>query len=123
MSLESNNLTTATTEILTHAVALTHNNDSVIEEQELLPKIIINERQLPEIVDDCLDALERANRREPQIFVTPDLKLARLVTNGDGVPMLDIHNEDSLRDTLTRNANFYKLDQRRKEGEQEVAAV
>lgn len=83
---------------------------------EDLPTIVVNGRQLRELSRDALDALARAND-PPRIF-TRERQLARLVPSTGGRLAVEPLVPQSVRNELSLAADFVRLSQDRKSGEE-----
>jgi hypothetical protein len=78
-----------------------------------LPTIELTNRQLRDITDDALRALQSANGDDPTTFVRSG-SLVRVVVDENGRHTIEAHNVNTMRGYLARVANWQKL---RKAGE------
>jgi hypothetical protein len=74
---------------------------------EVLPDILVTDRQLREMTTDVSDALYASNKPET-VFVRSSA-LVRVNVDEAGIPFAEFLTEPSLRGSLTRAANFVKL--------------
>ena len=79
------------------------------ETSSKITDIIVTSRQLREISDDSLSALEAANNFDGQNLYIRSGMLTTLREDEKGSPKIQLVNETILRGRLTRAANFYKV--------------
>lgn len=72
-----------------------------------LPQIIVNNRQLRNVSDEALQALQSANQPEPFLFARGGLMVG-VVLNEKRQHVISTVNESGLRGHLTRCADFFK---------------
>jgi hypothetical protein len=80
-------------------------NEPELTPQEL-PDIWVSNRQLPEIVEDALDALRRSNS-PPRYFIWGN-SWARVSVSEPGAVKIEPLGENALRGALSRSARYFK---------------
>lgn len=74
-----------------------------------LPQIIVNNRQLPLVTEDALQALSKMNKRSENPFVyVRSGNLIRVVELDHGEHIVQILNDSMLKGILARSANWFK---------------
>src|SRR5215204_4284200 len=84
-------------------------------ERDALPKIVVNNRQLPEVTAEAIEALAASND-PPEIFVRA-VRLVRVREDENGVPEIQAMEDSHLKGRLARVANFVRATEK---GETEV---
>jgi hypothetical protein len=84
-------------------------------ERDALPKIVVNNRQLPEVTAEAIEALAASND-PPEIFVRAG-RLVRVREDENGVPEIQAMEDSHLKGRLARVANFVRTTEK---GETEV---
>jgi hypothetical protein len=82
-------------------------DEPAVVKSDTLPRIVINARQLRDVSDDALRALEAANT-PPMLFVRGG-ELARITVDEQDKARIERLNEFSLRGLLARAADFVRL--------------
>ncbi len=77
-----------------------------------LPSILIDDRQLSELTDQALSALNSSNRK-PHLFIRAG-GIVRVVYDEQGVPKIDAIDTAKMRCRLSESANFFTM--RRSDG-------
>src|SRR5919112_923450 len=75
-------------------------------ERDVLPKMVVNSRQLPDVTAEAIEALE-AHNDPPEIFVRAG-RLVRVREDENGIPEIQAMEDSHIKGRLARVANFVR---------------